>query len=132
VTLVLVDTSTWSRRAQRSVGMRLAGAIENQAVVTVEPVVLELLRAARDASELTELAEEYDSLGRIELSPAVSRRARYVQAALAKRGYHRGPSPTDLIAAAAAEGVGAEVWHCDRHFDLIAEVTSQPVRRVGR
>jgi len=25
----------------------------------------------------------------------------------------------------------AELWHCDRHFELIAEVTGQPMRRVG-
>ncbi len=32
---------------------------------------------------------------------------------------------------AAAEAVDAELWHCDRHFELIAEVTGQPVRRLG-
>ena len=52
--------------------------------------------------------------------------------ALAERGYHRGPSVTDLLAAAAAEHAEAEVWHCDRHFELIAGVTGQPIRKVGR
>ena len=33
--------------------------------------------------------------------------------------------------AAAAESVDAELWHCDRHFELIAEVTGQRMRRVG-
>ena len=37
----------------------------------------------------------------------------------------------DLLAAAAAESVDAELWHCDRHFELIEEVTGQPMRRVG-
>ncbi len=65
------------------------------------------------------------------MSEAVERRAREVSLALSRRGYHRGPSPVDLLAAAAAESVGAELWHCDRHFELIAEVTGQPMRRVG-
>jgi len=46
-------------------------------------------------------------------------------------GYDRAPSPLDLLAEA-AEAVGAELWHCDRHLELIAEVTGQPVRRLGR
>ena len=58
-------------------------------------------------------------------------RAREIQAALSWRGYHRGPSAANLLTAAAAESVEAELWHCDRHFDLIAEVTGQPVRKVG-
>ena len=78
------------------------------------------------------LAEEFDALDRVELTPEIGRRARDVQAALAERGYHRGPSPTDLMAAGAAAVVGAELWHCDRHFELIAGVTGQPVRRLGR
>lgn len=98
----------------------------------VVPVVLELLRSARNAVELRALAEEYDALGHVELTPAIGRRARQVQAALALRGYHRGPTPTDLLVAAAAEAVGAELWHCDRHFELIAGVTGQPHRRLGR
>jgi predicted nucleic acid-binding protein len=68
----------------------------------------------------------------IDLTPAMGWRARVVQAALALRGYHRGPSPIDLLAAAAAEAVGAELWHCDRHFELIGQVTGQPMRRLGR
>ena len=37
----------------------------------------------------------------------------------------------DLLTAAAAEAVDAELWHCDRLFELIAEVTGQSVRRIG-
>jgi predicted nucleic acid-binding protein len=50
---------------------------------------------------------------------------------LSRRGYQGGPSPVDLLTAAAAEAVGVEFWHCDRHFELIAEVTGQPMRRLG-
>lgn len=98
----------------------------------VAPIALELLRSARDAQTLRIRSARYDSLRQIRLTPTIEQRARTVQAALALRGHHRGPSPTDLLAAAAAEAVGAELWHCDRHFELIAEVTGQPARRLGR
>jgi predicted nucleic acid-binding protein len=97
----------------------------------VAPIALELLRSARDAVEATALAEEYDALHDVPLTPEIARRAREVQRALSVRGYHRGPSPVDLLAAAAAEATEAEIWHCDRHFELIAEFTGQGVRRIG-
>jgi predicted nucleic acid-binding protein len=42
---------------------------------------------------------------------------------------HRRPIP-DLIIAATAELHGAEVLHVNRDYDLIAEVTGQPMRRL--
>lgn len=96
------------------------------------PILIELLQAARSAEDLRTLARRYRGLHEIPLTAGVGRRALFVQAQLAARGYHRGPSVADLLAAAAAEAVGAEVWHCDRHYELIAEVTGQPVRKVGR
>jgi predicted nucleic acid-binding protein len=128
---VLPDTSIWARTAQPAVGAELGDAIDEERVAIVLPVVLELLSSARDAADLALRAQGYDALWSIELTPRIERRAREIQAALAWRGYHRGPSPTDLIAAAAAETVGAELWHCDRHFELIGEVTGQPMRRLG-
>jgi predicted nucleic acid-binding protein len=123
--------SVWLRIGQPAVADELADAIEEDRVATVLPIVLELLRSARDARKLREDAALYDSLPQLPVTRRVGRRAREVQARLALRGYHRGPSPTDLIAAAAAEAAGAELWHCDRHFDLIGEVTGQPMRRLG-
>jgi hypothetical protein len=129
--LVLPDTSVWARSAQPAVAAELGDAIDEERVAIVLPVTLELLSATRNAAEFAEQAIRYDALRRIDVDRGISRRARHVQARLARRGYHRGPSPTDLIAAAAAESAGAELWHCDRHFDLIGEVTGQPMRRLG-
>jgi hypothetical protein len=131
VTIALVDTSVWARRRQRDVGEALAGAIQENAVAVIEPIVLELLRSARSSDELDELAVEYDSLHRLELCERTNSRARSLQRSLAARGYHRGPSTVDLLAASAAELFGAELWHCDRHFELIGEMTGQPLRRLG-
>lgn len=128
---VLADTSVWLRRAQPVVAGELADAIDADEMMVTSAVELELLRTAQSASELTLLQREYASLRRIALGEAIEQRALDVQRALSWRGYHRGPSPVDLLAAAAAESAGAELWHCDRHFELIAEVTGQPIRRVG-
>lgn len=50
-----------------------------------------------------------------------------VLALLAERGYHRAPSIPDLLIAASAEVASLTVLHRDKNFDLIAEVTVQPV-----
>jgi predicted nucleic acid-binding protein len=132
LTLVLIDTSVWARQNQPQVRQAVFEAVEANAVAMIDSVLLELLRSARSHAELLTLTEEYEALHAIALVPALGTRAREVQASLAKRGYHRGPSPVDLMTAAAAESVGAQLWHCDRHFELIAQVTGQPVRRLGR
>lgn len=95
------------------------------------PIALELLRSARDAFAARVLVGQLQLLRWIPLSSVVERRAREIVLALARLGYHRGPSAVDLIAAAAAEAAGAELWHCDRHFELIGDVTGQPMRRIG-
>ena len=128
---VLADTSVWMRRDNDDVALALATALESDRVVMTTVIELELLRAARSADALGGLAREYGILRRISVSTAIEARALEVLGKLAWRGYHRGPSPVDLMAAAAAEDAGAELWHCDRHFELIGEVTGQPMRRVG-
>jgi predicted nucleic acid-binding protein len=52
---------------------------------------------------------------------------------LARRGplHHRQLKIPDLLIAAAAESAGMPVLHYDRHFELIAEVTGQPVRALA-
>ena len=119
------------RRGDADVAVELAEALESNRVVMTTVIELELLRAARSAHALGGLAREYGVLRRIPVSTSIEARAVEVLGELAWRGYHRGPSPVDLMAAAAAEDAGAELWHCDRRFELIAEVTAQPMRRVG-
>lgn len=64
------------------------------------------------------------------LTPAAEDRAVEVQALLADRGQHRAPSVPDLLVAAAAERAGLVVLHVDEDFELISEVTGQPVERL--
>ncbi|MGH3527303.1 MAG: PIN domain-containing protein, partial [Pseudonocardiaceae bacterium] len=57
-------------------------------------------------------------------------RAVEVHAALAERGQHRAVAIPDLIIAAVAERHDLPVLHYDRDFEVIAEVTGQPVEWV--
>lgn len=59
--------------------------------------------------------------------PAIEDRSIEVQLLLADRGQHRAPSIPDLIVAATAELAGLIVLHFDKDFDLITDVTGQPV-----
>jgi predicted nucleic acid-binding protein len=44
---------------------------------------------------------------------------------------HRRPSIPDLIIAATAELAGLIVLHVDKDFDVIADVTRQPMERLA-
>jgi predicted nucleic acid-binding protein len=65
------------------------------------------------------------------LSPRAESRAVEVQGMLARRGQHRAPSIPDLLLAATAELAGLTVLHCDKDFDLIAQVTGQPAELLS-
>ena len=65
-----------------------------------------------------------------DLPAGLTRRAYEVQGLLAAGGQHRAPSVADLLIAATAETVGLTVLHCDKDFELIAEVTGQPLQRL--
>ncbi len=63
-------------------------------------------------------------------TPASERRSIEVQGILARLGRHRAPSVPDLLIAALAETQGLVVLHVDKDFELIAEITGQPVERL--
>jgi predicted nucleic acid-binding protein len=64
------------------------------------------------------------------LTPAIEDRAVMVLTSLADRGQHRAPSVPDLLIAATAELSGLTVLHLDKDFEVIAEITGQPVTRL--
>jgi predicted nucleic acid-binding protein len=63
-------------------------------------------------------------------TPAIEDRSVEVLTLLADRGQHRAPSIPDLIIAATAELAGLTVLHLDKDFDIIADVTGQPIERL--
>jgi predicted nucleic acid-binding protein len=82
------------------------------------------LRAGLRQPPLTSMPVEY-------LTPAIEDRAVEVLALLADRGQHRAPSLPDLIIAATAELATLTVLHLDKDFEIIADITGQPVERLN-
>ena len=82
------------------------------------------LRAAFQQPPLLSMPVEY-------MTPAIEDRAVEILTVLADRGQHRAPSIPDLIIAATAELAGLTVLHLDKDFDLIAEITGQPMERLN-
>jgi predicted nucleic acid-binding protein len=82
------------------------------------------LRAGLQRPPLSSMPVQY-------LTPAIEDRAVEVLALLADRGQHRAPSIPDLIIAATAELAGLTVLHLDKDFDIIAQITGQPMQRLA-
>jgi predicted nucleic acid-binding protein len=128
----LIDKSALIRLATSGEAAEWADKIERGLVRIATVTRLEVGFSARSGSDLRE------SFGRppiasmpVEyLTPAVEERAVEVQARLADQGRHRAPSISDILVAAAAERAGLAVLHVDKDFELIAEVTGQPVERL--
>jgi predicted nucleic acid-binding protein len=64
------------------------------------------------------------------LTPAAEDRAVQVQLLLADRGQHRAPAIPDLMIAATAELAELAVLALDKDFELISQITGQPVERL--
>jgi predicted nucleic acid-binding protein len=82
------------------------------------------LRAGLQQPPLSSMPVEY-------LTPAIENRAVEILTLLADRGQHHAPSVPDLIIAATAELARLTVLHLDKDFDVIAEITGQPVERLN-
>ncbi len=130
--MLLADKSAleWARRDHRArttfLDLRSAHVI-----AACHITALEICYSARNLADLEALLAGQRALEWLPVSEAVMDRALEVQRLLAAhRGNgHRRPIP-DLIIAATAELHGAEVLHVDSDYDVIAEVTSQPMRRL--
>lgn len=123
-------------RAQRA-GAELADMTnrerEEGRLAICEPVRLEILRGARSGAEAVELDAALDRTVVLPTDAEAWRLARrtLVQLAHFPGRRHRGPSLTDVVVAATAERHGVAVLHDDADFELIAQVTGQPVVRIG-
>jgi predicted nucleic acid-binding protein len=120
--LYLADNaSEWTERIERGlvristvtrleVGFSARTAADHRTVLTTPPI--------------TSMPVEY-------LTPKIEDRAVEIQSTLAERGQHRAPSIPDLLIGATAELAGLTVLHLDKDFELIAQLTGQPVERIG-
>lgn len=126
----LGDTSALARLARAEVAERLVPLIEAGLVAGCTPTDLEAGYSSTDPRDRARMRATRAAWPRAVMDQGVLDRAVDVQDALAERSRHRGAKIADLLVAAAAEAAGLVVLHYDRDFELIAEVTGQPVEWV--
>jgi predicted nucleic acid-binding protein len=130
----LADTSAWTNRHRNPVVLADFNDRLEQGEIAICPMVkLELLWSARDNQGFVALRARLDALEEVRIDRPVWRRATDVFEALSLRGslHHRQVKLPDLLVAAAAEVAGIPVSHYDADFELIADVTGQPVRAIA-
>ena len=114
------DAAQWALRIQR--GLVRISTVTRLEIGFSAPSADDL-RTNLDRPPLASMPLEY-------LTPAIEDRAIAVQLALAERGQHRAPSIPDLLIAATAELSQLTVLHVDKGYELIADLTTQPVERL--
>jgi predicted nucleic acid-binding protein len=132
VTSWLIDTSALARLARSTEAATWTERIERGLVRISTVTRLEIGYSARSGPELR-TATHRPPLASMPVeyqTPAIEDRAIEVQLLLADLGHHRAPSVADLIVAATAELAGLTVVHLDKDFEMIAEVTAQPIERL--
>lgn len=129
----LIDKSALVRLGSSADVEEWANRIERGLVHISTVTLLEVGRSARTAGDLeTTLSSPPLAAMPVEYStPAIEDRAIDVQRRLAERGQHRAPSIPDLLIAASAELGGRSVLHLDKDFELIADLTGQPLERLS-
>ena len=123
----LIDKSAWVRLGDPGVAPRWPAALVSGALAVTGVGMIEILVGSRTALEFTTDRSDLDAMPRVALNDRVIDRALEVQGLMVRAGTHRAPSPADLILAACAELNGLIVLHYDNDFDLISDVTAQPV-----
>ena len=132
MTAWLIDKSALVRLTQAVDAAEWASRIDRGLVRISTVTRLEVGYSARTASDHRTLLTEppMSSMPVEHLTPKIEGRAVELQLALADRGLHRAPSIPDLLIAATAELADLTVLHLDKDFELIAELTGQPVERL--
>jgi len=133
MTTWLIDKSALARLASSPDAAEWATRIERGLVRITTVTRLEVGYSARSGQDLrTGFAQPPLASMPVEyMTPAIEDRAVEVLTLLADRGQHRAPSVPDLIIAATAELAGLTVLHLDKDFDVIADITGQPVERLN-
>lgn len=115
------DADEWVRRIERGL-VRISTVTKLR--VGYSARTADDHRALLGGPPLSSMPVEY-------LTPRIEDRAVELQLALAQQGHHRAPSIPDLLIAATAELADLTVLHLDKDFELIAEITGQPIARLA-
>ena len=127
----LADTSALARLRHEAVAEVLGPLIEAGLVATCGVIEFELGWATRTGAEFALLRADRDAgYEWLAIHDQDWRRALDVQGALWRGKQIRSVGLPDLLIAAVAERERVTVLHYDGDYDLIAQITSQPVRWV--
>jgi predicted nucleic acid-binding protein len=127
----LADTSALARLRHRPVAAVLGPMIEAGLVATCGVIEFELGWATRSGKEFGQLRADRDvGYEWLPTNDQDWRRALDVQSALWRGGQVRAVGFPDLLVAAVAERERITVIHYDSDYELIAQVTGQPVTWV--
>jgi predicted nucleic acid-binding protein len=127
----LADASALARLHGTAVAEVLAPLIEAGMVATCGVIEFELGWAARSSAELGQLrADRGAGYEWLATHDEDWRRALEVRASLWRSGQMRAVGLPGLLIAAVAERERVTVMHYDGDYDLIAQVTGQPMRWV--
>jgi hypothetical protein len=127
----LADTSALVRLRRPAVAAVLAPLVEAGLVATCGVIEFELGWATRTGAEFDRLRADRDrGYEWLATHDEDWRRALEVQGALWRAGKARAVGFPDLLVAAVAERERVTILHYDSHYELIADVTGQPVRWV--
>lgn len=132
MTIYLVDKSAWEWARRDPTARAALSELVNAGHLLAGSHItaLEIGFSARNADDHARVVARQRASHWLPVTEQVMDRALEVVALLARRGWHRVPPP-DVIIAATAEHHRATVLHVDKDFDLIAEVTGQPMRRLA-
>lgn len=132
MTTWLIDKSAFSRLHLSSNAAEWASRIERGLVRISTVTRLEVGFSARSASDHRALLARppIGSMPVEYLTPRIEDRSVELQTILAERGLHRAPSIPDVLIAATAELAELTVLHVDKDFELIADLTGQPIERL--
>lgn len=127
----LADTSALARLHRPAVAAVLVPLIESGVVATCGVIEFELGWATRSSTEFDQVRADRDAgYEWLATHDEDWRRALEVQATLWRTGHMRAVGLPDLLVAAVAERERVIVMHYDSDYDLIGQVTGQPMQWV--
>ena len=127
----LLDASAFHRSHRPAVQLVLEPLVLNGAVARCGVLELELLFGARNQADFFRTRRNLTaSLPLVATEQRDFDRAADVLELLARRGQHRAVKLPDLILAAIAERAALTVLHYDQDYDVIANLTGQPVQWI--
>lgn len=123
--LILADTSIWIHFL-RGTGVRyqerIVPLLMSDKLVTTPIIIMEILRGAKSQREYDKLSKDLAALHCCDLTSKVWERAFKLGYTLRHKGLN---APlTDTLIAAVAQEYNVRLLHDDRHFEMIAAISS--------